>query len=163
MTRFAIAPLSFIAGHDWVVWQADGHPGNGRNHVNFKLDGWGESLRLYGRDFSLLDAVDFGVQQPGVAEGRLPDGGSAIVAFPTTPTPEQGNYLPLTSVVINEVLTHTDPPLEDAIELANLTAVPVNIGGWYLSDSQSQLQKFRIPDGTVIPAGGFSGVLPIPV
>ena len=155
LTRFAIAPLSFIAGHDWVVWKADGHPSNGRNHVNFKLDGWGESLRLYGRDLSLLDAVDFGVQQPGVSEGRLPDGGSVIVAFPTTPTPEAGNYLPLTNVVINEVLTHTDPPLEDAIELANLTAAPLNIGGWYLSDRQGELKKFRIPDGTVIPAGGF--------
>ncbi len=155
LTRFAIAPLSFIAGHDWVVWKADDHPSNGRNHVNFKLDGWGESLRLYGRDLSLLDGVDFGVQQPGVSQGRLPDGGSVIVAFPTTPTPEAGNYLPLTNVVINEVLTHADPPLEDAIELANLTAAPLNIGGWYLSDSQSELKKFRIPDGTVIPAGGF--------
>ncbi len=155
VTQFAIAPLSFIAGHGWAVWKADGHPGNGRNHVNFKLDGWGESLRLYSSDQVLLDAVDFGVQQAGVSEGRLPDGGGAIVAFPATPTPEQGNFLPLTGVVINEVLTHTDPPLEDAIELANLTADPVNIGGWYLSDSQNQLLKFRIPDETVIPAGGF--------
>jgi hypothetical protein len=43
-------------------------------------------------------------------------------------------------VVINEVLTHTDDPLEDAIELHNPTASPVNIGGWYLSDSQSDLE-----------------------
>jgi hypothetical protein len=155
-TKFAIAPLSFIAGHGWVLWDADGHPSHGRNHVNFQLDAWGGSLRLYGPDLSLLDAVDFGVQQPGISEGRLPDGGSAIVSFPMTPTPGAGNYLPLTNAVINEVLTHTDPPLEDAIELANVTAAPLNIGGWYLSDSQSELQKFRIPDGTVILAGGFT-------
>ena len=86
----------------------------------------------------------------------MPDGGSAIVAFPTNPTPGEGNYLPLTSAVINEVLSHTDPPLEDAIELANPTAAPLNIGGWYLSDSQGELKKFRIPDNTVIPAGGFT-------
>jgi hypothetical protein len=155
-TKFAIAPLSFIAGHGWVIWDADGHPSHGANHVNFQLNGWGESLRLYGKDLSLLDAVDFGVQQPGISQGRLPDGGSAIVSFPATPTPGEGNYLPLTNAVINEVLTHTDPPLEDAIELANLTAAPLNIGGWYLSDSQGELKKFRIPDNTVIPAGGFT-------
>ena len=154
VTKFEIAPLSYIGGHGWVVWTADGHPSNGRNHVNFRLDGWGESLRLYGSDLSLLDAVDYGVQQPGVSEGRLPDGEGAVVAFATTPTPGEGNYIAITNVVISEVLTHSDPPLEDAIELANVTAGPVNIGGWYLSDSQSQLQKFRIPDGTVIAAGG---------
>jgi len=155
-TKFVIAPLSFIAGHAWAEWKADGSPSQGRNHLSFRLDGSGESLRLYGRDLSLIDAVDFGPQQIGVSQGRLPDGGNAIVSFLTTPTPGKGNYLPLTNVVINEVLTHTDPPLEDAIELANLAAAPVDISGWYLSDSQGELKKFRIPDGTIIPAGGFS-------
>ncbi len=31
----------------------------------------------------------------------------------------------------------------------------MDIGGWYLSDSQSELKKFRIPEGTVIPGNGF--------
>jgi hypothetical protein len=155
LTKFTVAPLSFISGHGWVVWDADGHPSHGRNHVNFQLDSWGESLRLYGKDLSLLDAVDLGVPQPGISQGRLPDGGSGIVSFPTTPTPGEGNYLPLAGAAINEVLTHADPPLEDAIELANLTAGPLNIGGWYLSNSQSDPKKYRIPDGTVVAAGGF--------
>ena len=155
-TKFAVPPLSFIAGYGWAQWSADGHPSHGWNHVNFQLNAWGESLRLYATDFSLIDAIDFGVQQSDVSQGRLPDGGSAIVSFLTTPTPGEGNYLPLTNAVINEVLTHSDPPLEDAIELANLTAAPLAIGGWYLSDSQSQLKKFRIPDGTLLPAGGFA-------
>lgn len=93
-TKFAIAPLSFIAAHGWGVWNADGHPSNGRNHVNFELDGGGESLRLYGRDLSLIDAVDFGAQQFGVSQGRLPDGAGPIVSFLTTPSPGAGNYLP---------------------------------------------------------------------
>jgi hypothetical protein len=155
-TKFTVAPLSFISGHGWVLWDADGHPSNGRNHLNFQLGLWGESLRLYGKDLTLLDAVDFAVQQPGVSAGRLPDGGSSIVSFPTSSTPGGGNYLPLNSAAINEVLTHTDPPLEDAIELVNLTAAPLNIGGWYLSDSQSQPGKYRIPDGTVLAAGGYA-------
>lgn len=64
-------------------------------------------------------------------------------------------YYPLTSVVINEVLTHTDLPLEDYIELHNTTAAPVDIGYWFLSDSLSNLTKFQIPPGTIIPANGY--------
>lgn len=66
-------------------------------------------------------------------------------------------------VVINEVLAHTDPPFEDAIEVLNTGSTPVDIGGWYLSDdfvrtnavTGYDLKKYRIPSGTVLPAGGF--------
>lgn len=58
-------------------------------------------------------------------------------------------------VVINEILAHTDPPFEDAIELYNLTEKPVDIGGWYLSNTRANPRKFRIPNGTVIPAKGY--------
>jgi len=45
--------------------------------------------------------------------------------------------------------------LEDAIELHNLSAAPVNISGWYLSDSKNVLRKFQIPTNNTIAAGGF--------
>jgi hypothetical protein len=57
--------------------------------------------------------------------------------------------------VINEVLTASVPPEMDRIELFNPTADPVDIGGWFLTDDHSLAQKFRIPDNTTIPAGGF--------
>ena len=72
-----------------------------------------------------------------------------------TASPGESNYRLLASFVINEVLTHTDPPLEDAIELFNPTDGPVAIGGWYLSNSQSDFKKFRIPDGTTVQPGGY--------
>ncbi|MBN2474999.1 MAG: lamin tail domain-containing protein [Pirellulales bacterium] len=62
---------------------------------------------------------------------------------------------PVVDVVINEVLTHTDDPLTDAIELHNTTGAAIDIGGWYLSDSATGYDKFQIPAGTVIPAGGY--------
>jgi hypothetical protein len=58
-------------------------------------------------------------------------------------------------VLINEVLTHTDLPAVDWVELFNPNAVDVNIGGWFLSDDGALPKKFRIPNGTVISAHGF--------
>jgi len=58
-------------------------------------------------------------------------------------------------VFVNEALTHTDLPAVDWIELFNPNASPVNIGGWLLSDDAAAPKKFRIPDGTMIPAGGY--------
>lgn len=71
---------------------------------------------------------------------------------PGQPETEPGTFAP---ILVNEVLTHTDLPTVDAIELFNPTASDVNIGGWFLSDDFSEAKKYRIPDGTVIPAGGY--------
>jgi len=58
-------------------------------------------------------------------------------------------------VLITEVLAHTDPPEVDAIELHNPASTNVNIGGWFLTDDAEIPRKYRIADGTVIPAAGF--------
>jgi len=59
------------------------------------------------------------------------------------------------TILINEALTHTDPPLFDSIELYNPTAGAVDIGGWFLTDDGKVPMKYRIPDGTTIAAGGY--------
>lgn len=62
------------------------------------------------------------------------------------------------TVVINEVLTHTDPPLSDSIELHNTTGAAINIAGWWLSDSSNNYRKYRIDENdprAVIPAYGY--------
>src|SRR5439155_9984536 len=154
-TNSLIAPLSFIAPRGWVKWVADGQPSNGRNHVNFTLDAEGESLAIYDRNLALIDAVYFGAQSTNVSQGRLPDGGPAIVSFSTTPTPETANYLPLSNVLINEVLSHSDPPLEDAVELFNPTDVDADISGWYLSNNESDFKRYQVPPNTIVPAHSF--------
>jgi hypothetical protein len=58
-------------------------------------------------------------------------------------------------VYINEVLTHTDLPQTDAIELYNPNSMDIDIGGWYLTDNLDDPEKFRIPAGTTIPANGY--------
>lgn len=59
-------------------------------------------------------------------------------------------------VLITEALTRSDvPPLTDTIELHNPTTSPVDIGGWFLTDDFNNPRKFRIPDGTILPPGGY--------
>lgn len=59
------------------------------------------------------------------------------------------------AVVINEILTHTDPPQWDAIELLNPTTNSVHVGGWFLSDDAADPKKFRLTNGTILAPGGF--------
>ena len=65
------------------------------------------------------------------------------------------NGLDLNSIVVNEILIHTDQAAGDWIELKNLTNNPINIGGWYLSDRPEELKRYRIAPGTTIPNGGL--------
>jgi len=60
---------------------------------------------------------------------------------------------PRGDVLVNEVFTHTDPPMIDTIELHNTTAAPIDIGGWFLSDSNNRYEKFRLPDIAIGPYG----------
>jgi hypothetical protein len=70
-------------------------------------------------------------------------------------TPGAAGMGPYTDILINEVLTHTDLPLVDSIELYNTTASPIDISGWYLSDSSDNYKKFQIPAATSIAAFSY--------
>jgi hypothetical protein len=156
-TQSPIEPLSFIgAGADaFVQFIADSDANAGADHVNFSLKKSGEAIGIFSPGGELLDGVTFGAQFSAISQGRFPDGAATFASFATTASPAEANYLPLQDALVNEVLTHTDPPLEDAVELFNATASPVSIGGWYLSNSKDNFKKFRIADGTALSANGF--------
>jgi hypothetical protein len=61
----------------------------------------------------------------------------------------------IAKVVINEILTNSEAPQVDAIELFNPTGNEVNIGGWFLSDKREVPKKWKIPAGIIIPANGY--------
>jgi hypothetical protein len=60
-------------------------------------------------------------------------------------------------VVVNEVQTNTgdNDEYSDSIELYNTTPRPIDIGGWYLSDSDNTPLKFQIPIGTRLAPFGY--------
>jgi len=72
-------------------------------------------------------------------------------------TPGAPGVVSSNDIVINEVLSHTDLPLEDAIELHNRTAGPIDVSGWYLSDDSLIRNKYRITN-TTVGAGAYAVV-----
>ncbi len=70
-------------------------------------------------------------------------------------TPGEGPVASNPNIVISEVLAHTDDPQKDFIELHNPSGSAIDVSGWWLSDTDSQLQKYQIPTGAVIAAGGY--------
>ncbi|MBN2474242.1 MAG: lamin tail domain-containing protein [Pirellulales bacterium] len=143
------------------------------------LDNGGERVMLM--DWTGERIHSFEYNDSGNWPGRADGGGSSLelidpAAVPHT-RPERPTYLedgdhwrssaeyggspgtagsgPVGDVVVNEVLSHTDPPLTDTIELHNTTGNPIDVGGWYLSDSNGNYLKFRVPDGTTIAADGY--------
>ncbi len=59
------------------------------------------------------------------------------------------------AVVVNEVLANSGASASDAIELYNASDVEVDISGWWLTDEGGEPEKYAIPAGTKIPAGGY--------
>jgi hypothetical protein len=100
---------------------------DGRGATLEAIDPAGTPINQFGKHFAWRGSVEFG-GSPGAA-GRAPVG-----------------------VVINEVLTNTDAPTAqpDAIELYNTTSQPVDMSGWYLSDSADNMRKYRLPAGSTI-------------
>jgi hypothetical protein len=60
------------------------------------------------------------------------------------------------AIVINELLANPTGGADgDWIELRNTTAQPIDIGHWFLSDSQFERQRYRFAADTIVPANGY--------
>ena len=133
-----------------------------------RLRNRGETLAAIDADGDLVFEVDYsdGGAWPGRADGN---GSSLVVVDPLYDLNDPRNWnssdtyngspgkaaVIVPAVVINEVLTHSDAPQEDAIELHNQGQTEVDLSGWFLSDSANNLKKYRIPDGTKIAPNGY--------
>ena len=73
-------------------------------------------------------------------------------------SPGEDNQAPLQNpgdIVINEVLAHSHGGTPDWIELHNTTDANIDIGGWFLSDSDEDFMKYEIAPGTVVDANDY--------
>jgi hypothetical protein len=167
-----LAPGAFVVLARNTAAFAARNPGvTPRGAYSGRLDNGGETIALNSAlgtpVFSLnygdaapwplaADGSGFSLVPRAPATGQAPDDGlkwrasAAIGGSPGADDPEPA----FPPVVINELLTHTDPPLQDSIELHNPTAAPANVGGWFLSDDAGWPRKFVLPNPTIIPAFG---------
>lgn len=160
--RYGAIAAARIAGH----WTGDGG-----------LDNAGEEITVLDRSgapiasFVYGDEGDWPERADGSGSALEYIGSSGLTADYENPmlwnsseavhgSPGGVNPFPVGAVVVNELATNPLPGGLDSIELYNAGPTPVDLGGWYLSNvpsasSEDDYKQFRIPDGTVLPAGGF--------
>ena len=159
----SVPPLCFIGPQGFVQIFASNKE-KAADEVNFSLSSTlGDAIYILhfedpANRLSVRTVIDF-VSLPvftnaSVSRGRVPDGTANIVRLPNL-SPGSRNFGRITEIIINEVLAHTDLPLEDAIELFNPTTTNVNIGDWWLTNDPDVPKKFRIPANTIVPPGGY--------
>ncbi len=112
---------------------------------------WYPSTLKLGASLIARDPWIWPVNQYDKKSAWYPSGnGGAIGIIPKPAARTSG------TVVITELLAHTDPPQADSVELCNIGAAPVDIGGWYLSDNPDTPQKYRIPLNRVLQPGAYA-------
>ncbi len=163
---------------DFVVLASDMASFNDRYgfNPNFIYEG---SLKNSGEEISLVDAIGNPIlsfeYEDKAPWPTAPDGlGNSLVPTNINPTsnPSDYNYWKASStingspnaddsgvsygpIIITEILSHTDEPQVDAIELYNPTASAIDIGYWFLSDKTDNPKRWQIPPNTLIPANSY--------
>jgi hypothetical protein len=114
-------------------------------------DGWHSIVDGAGYSLTIINPAD-----PNVNNWSYKDSWRASAYINGSPGWDDSGIIPNPgSIVINEVMSHSHNSAPDWIELYNTTAGPINIGGWFLSDSNENPLKYRFATGTTIPAYGY--------
>ncbi len=158
--KHQIGPATFVGANSWVIFRADNRSERGANHLSFRLDTKGETLRLYSSSFATLDEVQVEQLPSEVhAVGRLPDGADRIVFFGEgDASPARGNGIEVAGLRFNELMFDAAPPFERAIELYNGSDEAVDMSGWVLGSHRTSVDRFRLPERTMVLPGDFTVV-----
>lgn len=177
LTGVTLAPYGYT-----VVYLSglNGIDVNGNIHAGFKVSSQGETLYLNDSTGVLMSSVKIPESPANISYGYPTDTASFIDAdcyWFSAPTPGAENssvyaadpdelVYETNGVIINEYMTDNSFTLYDAdgdypdwVELYNPTQTDADMSGYMLSDDPDFIGKWRFPDGTVIPAGGYLTVL----
>jgi hypothetical protein len=124
----------------------------GRQILDFRYkDGWRPITDGQGFSLTIIDATD-----PDPNTWALKQSWRASAVSGGSPGVDDSGLVPVPgSVVINEVLAHSRDFMPDWIELYNTTDHEIEIGGWYLSDSDANAMKYEIKAGTKIGSNEY--------
>ncbi len=143
---------------EYLVLFADDNTGTSGLHLGFAFDAQGEALYLYDKTGALIDSVEFGAQLPDMSIGRVGATGQWRL---TVPSFGQANLpMPLgdpRAVKINEWLATGEVLFPtDFAELYNPSPLPVDLGGFYISDApETEPARCRLAPLTFIAGEGY--------
>ncbi len=152
-------PLAIGQGDDPDQWVYDGRLGNGGERITlvgpsgqtiqaFEYDDTSEWPGRSDGNGSALEVIDF-------VEGDLSDPSNFRSSSEFGGSPGTRGRGPDNRIVINEVLANSNAPDVDTVELLNTALVPIDLSGWYLSDSNDDYLRYQISDGTVLAPGEY--------
>ena len=134
--KFAIAPLSYVAGSGFVAFIADEDTNAGANHAAFRLSADVEMIALLDQNQTELDRVLHFPQTVDVSQQGLTVDGSVPYAYFTVPTPGASNIVDTAiqhlfdGLRVEQLMYH---PLEEAgsefILLRNISDQPLQLAG----------------------------------
>ena len=136
--------------------------GEGQNYVvagqfSGALDNAGEEIQLIAASGEIIQTISYSnkIADRGYSLVHGVDGWQQSRSLLGSPGIKEPTQIDVPSVFVNEVLSNSEPPQVDIIELFNPKPFAVNISGWLLTDDLRNESKFKIPDGTQIPAEGY--------
>ena len=136
--------------------------GAGQNYVvagqfSGALDNAGEEIQLIAASGEIIQTISYSnkIADRGYSLVHGVDGWRQSRSLLGSPGIKEPTQIDVPSVFVNEVLSNSEPPQVDIIELFNPKPFAVNISGWLLTDDLRNESKFKIPDGTQIPAEGY--------
>ena len=121
------------------------------------LDNAGEEIQLIAASGEIIQTISYSnkIADRGYSLVLGVDGWRQSRSLLGSPGIKEPTQIDVPSVFVNEVLSNSEPPQVDIIELFNPKPFAVNISGWLLTDDLRDESKFKIPDGTQIPAEGY--------
>jgi hypothetical protein len=158
-TKFVFPAGATIDPGEYLVLYADSQKTSPGFHLGFAFKAEGDDLYLYDQTGKLVDSVEFGAQLPDFSIGRVGAGDRWSL---TIPTPGQANIpYPLgdpRTIRINEWLACQDVLFpSDFIELYNPQPLPVDLGGFYLTDTpEGEPDRDRLTPLTFIAGEGYT-------
>ena len=171
LTRWAFpAGTTINPGQFRLVW-LDAQPaqtGAGELHANFRIPADSGAIALVqvvNTQPIIIDYLNYGFPGADKSYGAFPDATPAKRTRFYIPTPGGSNSdgHPEVPVTVNEwmagntstVTDSLDGQFDDWFELHNASADPVDLSDFTLTDNLDNPDKWTIPTGTFIPAGGF--------
>jgi hypothetical protein len=114
-------------------------------------DGWRSITDGEGFSLTIIDAAN-----PQLSSWDEKDSWRPSAYAGGSPGQDDSGIIPNPGhIVISEVLTHSHADASDWIELYNTTGTTIDIGSWFLSDSNDNLFKYEIAGGTTIGPNGY--------